>query len=581
MMNILDLQNKLKGFSQEQLVQEMQAPTGQLPQFLVLSEITRRQKMQTDLESRQGSDEATVAQDAIAAAGVPAGFAGQMAGAMAPQTDMQGNTGAMPAEQPQMMPQEAAPVPGMAGGGIVALRDGGRAEAPTRPRSGNTFVRNGMVYVVNDQGEEVLWGPSPDAIGVGGNIGPYSSRLGDAVETEGRLPTDISSGANIGPYSSPLGDAVPEELAPLPVWGGASPEPFRPADPAPASAQAPQPLPQVPRPPPQTPLSPAEPPARDEGIVALPGEMAGFQRVVQDSELLQSQDEVSRQMSAARRQEQRNTRLREMADQATSPQERAALMAQVVDLDAQQNTGTPLQLDEIILPSSPQEGLAPTPGDGAADPATEDALAPVDPQAVAEAEALAAAQATAAQPSGGGIASVAGAAGAAPTDFEQELLDMLAAREKRAEQDKWLTLAQFGLQLMSSDAGTLGGAIGEAGAPALDALRSSRETAEGDRLGLLTALEQHRMGQAELALRRQAAAARSAAGRGGVMEMPDPTAFGVSTDENRQMEVFLRLAESAEPATQLAGQQGVDELVRRIQMRSNMPVGGSGRVPLN
>ena len=89
---------------------------------------------------------------------------------------------------------------------------------------------------------------------------------------------------------------------------------------------------------------------------------------------------------------------------------------------------------------------------------------------------------------------------------------MLAAREKRAEQDKWLALAQFGLQLMSSDAGTLGGAIGEAGGPALDALRSSRETAEGDRLGLLSTLEQHRMGQAQLALSQQAAAARAAAG---------------------------------------------------------------------
>ena len=163
----------------------------------------------------------------------------------------------------------------------------------------------------------------------------------------------------------------------------------------------------------------------------------------------------------------------------------------------------------------------------AQDPVTEDTVAPTDPQAVAEAEALAAAQAAAAQPGGiagagagapsgaGGIAGLAGAAGAAPTDFEQELLSMLAAREKRAEQDKWLALAQFGLQLMSSDAGTLGGAIGEAGGPALDALRSSRETAEGDRLGLLSTLEQHRMGQAELALRQQAAAARSAAGSGG------------------------------------------------------------------
>ena len=44
-MNILDTQDKLKNLSQDQLMTEMRMPTGQAPQFLVLSEITRRQKM--------------------------------------------------------------------------------------------------------------------------------------------------------------------------------------------------------------------------------------------------------------------------------------------------------------------------------------------------------------------------------------------------------------------------------------------------------------------------------------------------------------------------------------------------------
>jgi len=102
-----------------------------MPQFLVLSELTRRKKMEDSFAIEQGRDQSTVAQDAVAAAGMPAEFAGQMAAATAPQTDMAGNTGAMP-RQSAMPPQR------MVGGGIVALQDGG---GPIRaPR---LVVRNG------------------------------------------------------------------------------------------------------------------------------------------------------------------------------------------------------------------------------------------------------------------------------------------------------------------------------------------------------------------------------------------------------------------------------------------------------
>ena len=52
-MNVLEVQDALKDFSQEQLVKEMQMPSGQAPQFLVLSELNRRQRMKQDL--RRGS----------------------------------------------------------------------------------------------------------------------------------------------------------------------------------------------------------------------------------------------------------------------------------------------------------------------------------------------------------------------------------------------------------------------------------------------------------------------------------------------------------------------------------------------
>lgn len=88
---------------------------------------------------------------------------------------------------------------------------------------------------------------------------------------------------------------------------------------------------------------------------------------------------------------------------------------------------------------------------------------------------------------------------------------MLAAREKRATQDKWLALAKVGLQLMSSTQPTFGGALGEAGASGLAALREGQAGSEADRLALLGQIEQSRMGREKLDLERQALAARSAA----------------------------------------------------------------------
>jgi hypothetical protein len=103
--------------------------------------------------------------------------------------------------------------------------------------------------------------------------------------------------------------------------------------------------------------------------------------------------------------------------------------------------------------------------------------------------------------------------GGAPSDYEQELIKMLNAREKRAEQDKWMALAEAGMALMSSSQPTFGGALGEAGQAGLGALRAGTESAETDRLGMLGAIEQSRLGREQLQMQRQAAAARAASGR--------------------------------------------------------------------
>ena len=70
-MNILQVQDALKDFSQEQLVKEMEKPSGQAPQFLVLSELNRRQRMKQDFDARQAQQQPTVAEKLVAAAGAP------------------------------------------------------------------------------------------------------------------------------------------------------------------------------------------------------------------------------------------------------------------------------------------------------------------------------------------------------------------------------------------------------------------------------------------------------------------------------------------------------------------------------
>lgn len=123
-MNIIDIQDQLKNFSEQQLVSEMQMPSGSAPQFLVLSEIQRRKRVRDDFNKRQAAQEQTVAQEAIAAAGVPQGGIAGMSEAMAPKSSMAQN--GIGSVMPQSMKQAAPQMPAatdqaipMAEGGLI------------------------------------------------------------------------------------------------------------------------------------------------------------------------------------------------------------------------------------------------------------------------------------------------------------------------------------------------------------------------------------------------------------------------------------------------------------------------------
>jgi hypothetical protein len=78
-------------------------------------------------------------------------------------------------------------------------------------------------------------------------------------------------------------------------------------------------------------------------------------------------------------------------------------------------------------------------------------------------------------------------------------MDTLSKREKAAEQDKWLALAQVGLNLMSSRQPTLGGALGEAGLKGIEAARSARDQYDKEKLELTGAIAQSRAARAKAA----------------------------------------------------------------------------------
>lgn len=167
-MNIIDIQDSLKDFSENQLIKEMQMPSGNAPQFLVLSEIQRRKRVRDDFSKRQAAAEPTVAQEAIAASGVPVGGIAGMSEAMAPQSAASEGIGTIMPQAMRPQAPMAAPVPddvamGMRSGGIMSYDEGGVINAntgqffPSSPRSYGYYSNESSLgtNVVNRKGDGV------------------------------------------------------------------------------------------------------------------------------------------------------------------------------------------------------------------------------------------------------------------------------------------------------------------------------------------------------------------------------------------------------------------------------------------
>lgn len=456
-MNIVQLQDQLKNFSQDQLIREMQMPTGNAPQYLVLGEIMRRKRMQQDMVAQQakGESSGTVAEDAIAAAGAPQGGIASMARAMAPQTDMVNNTG----------------VQAMASGGPVR-----------KMAAGDKIVKAGRVYIQQEDGSYLSEDGTQRYDTIGNQLSNDIGGLVDMVRSNSELP-QFKLGKSERPEAQPY--------QPPPISSGmniadkqyAAPQPY-PFD------YSPEDLPFKVYP--ETGI--VDPAAARESGLPYPDRRADLE-AIKDKDIGTPEPEGASWMDYVRNGLANPGSLLVLANPLSTPESVAEAAAAITGTEAN------------------------TPPDEEAAPPAQEELPPAPPQTPQTPPGPVGGGAGGA---GGGSGGIAGAGGM--SSYEQELMDMLQRREKAAQQDKWLALAQVGLNMMSSKQPTLLGAVGESGLKGVEAARAARDQYDKDRLDLLGALEQSRAARA-------AAAARSAGGSSGAPRMLPEKALSVYDDE--------------------------------------------------
>lgn len=140
-----------------------------------------------------------------------------------------------------------------------------------------------------------------------------------------------------------------------------------------------------------------------------------------------------------------------------------------------------------------------------------------------------------------------------PSSYEQKLLDILAEREKSADQDKWLGLAEMGMRLMASSNPNLLSAIGESGLGAFGSYRKQQAGQDAEELNILSKLADLDMAQQTLQARRDIAAASRSSKSG--FTFPQ----AVNTQQERAKLVNKQLADMQDPLGNKL--EGVDRVV--------------------
>jgi len=542
MMNLVQLQEKLRDFSPQQLATEMQAPTGNVPQYLVLGELQRRKRMEASAMQGQAQEsQTTVAQDAVTAAGVPQqGLAGMMQ-AMAPQTDAARNTGQAPVQQ-------------MAGGGLAGVSRNARdydvlsdpalmvqarrmgmtpdeylaSLDPQAQRQNRSRVERNRMLAMEPRGDGMAF-PSQEDLDQ-----RYQEQ--QFLDAFGAPPRGLDAPRMDSSPSLPMLNDVPTSLS--------NPEPLsRPAPPAP--------VPSAPRAFTSTQSVPAMDPTDSVSAVMrtlqeqYPGsgydDVFGLSRPAPPAppapvpsapadpnavpyESLEGILFPNRSLEDIRAGET------PIADRQAAPDpfqevfsmtgEESPVMTAPVDMEAEARRSAE-EAAALRDGAGITESLR-TQGDqaAAANAALETVLGTVEGRPDTP-EAPEAPQADRSNPGGSGAA-------------------VMSDLEKSLEQDKWLSLAKFGMALMSSQQPTFGGAFGEAGLAATSDFQAAKQRYEDAKLA-----------RATLAARRAGGSGSAARMPAGAVNMFDDQIDALRgelamADPNRQLEITRELSRLTE-----------------------------------
>ena len=604
-MNIIELQDRLKDLPDRALMQEMQMPTGNMPQFLVLSELTRRRRMRDEYNRQMAADMPTVAEEVMTAAGAPQGGITAIARNMAPNSSIAQNTGADMAVQrePTRMPQK------MAEGGVLRLNQGFKLSSGTSisdqllPGRISTVLSGGMGnanerMVIAEQVLRGVYGPELQSQFTSNMLeGSYGDDLKNIAEQFNVLTNQEETSINSVPTEI-------DDFAPT-IDFNASDRGFEPTNIAPVAAvaetfQLPTANIDADQ---QISYQSGKEPFRRFGanyynalmsaqgnemkgdrdrIMATAGEIFPFyleeinkQFNTPSSSVVASEPELSMADLMAQAQIERegfgagiaaeapaeSSLQNDLADAlqfAVDADERTEMMARLEEIDTpppsvlgaqtdntsgittasrradrekegfldffptfgstgegrgrdyQVTMGDPLEIpkniEELIPPinqetedrqvrrsSSVIDNLVDagfTGGDiDPSDVPTQIAGTPLEIPSEEEGgieSLLPTLLGDDDSGTTGNVGSGAPSGGDAYTKLESRIAKMLDDREKSAESDKFLALAQAGLALMASDSPTLGGAIGEAGLVGISQLREARNQYDKDILGLLS-----------------------------------------------------------------------------------------------
>jgi hypothetical protein len=197
-MNILEIEDIIKGLPDQSLMQEAQAPSGQMPQFLVVSEIQRRADMRKRFQNQQqempqGTIAQQIVQGGIASMGnqqpiqpmPPQGMPQQgMPPQGMPPMPPQGMPSAMqqqppmtPPMSPPMSPPMMPPAQGMAAGGVVRMQAGKVPPYTGGTKAYQNLIDQALMAGGTSRDIQALIGGNPEAQAV------YNSMRGPNPQT--------------------------------------------------------------------------------------------------------------------------------------------------------------------------------------------------------------------------------------------------------------------------------------------------------------------------------------------------------------------------------------------------------------